>query len=230
MSVHRSFYFLLKLYLPVFLILVGIAVVSEVNDISTGDLTRDPTAIFRASPFIGLLSNLGILAWCASVAIVTFTASFLRTRTDRKAEEIFFWASAGLTLVLLVDDLFRLHDFIFPFILHIRQEAFYVLYIFFALAYLWFYWKMVIASRLAGFMMLAFVFWGLAVVLDALFETGQSWHFLVEDGLKFLGIFSWSVFLIRSSFHAVSGATGYLRAPQTVTREVGSVLSVELRR
>ena len=63
---------LIKSYLLVLMILVGIVLLRIIGNVETGTITRDPIHITGGHPFIGLLSNIGILFWCSSAAICFF--------------------------------------------------------------------------------------------------------------------------------------------------------------
>jgi len=205
-----------RLFLPAGFLLAGIALASHVSGVHPGDLTRDPTAVLQASPFTGLLSNLGVLLWCAAAAIASFTATVLRCRAASRDEIAFFASAAGITAVLLIDDLFRLHDYIFPFTLHIRGEVFYAVYFLASCAFLGRFRGYLMNSGNLDQLVLALVFLGLSSGLDAFFDSGRPWHFLLEDGLKFLGIVSWTSFVTGASLRAVSGER------QTIPEAVGS--------
>jgi hypothetical protein len=53
-------------YCPAAAVLLTAVVVSQRNGISLRTFTRDPTAFMDARPFVGALSNLGVLGWCAA--------------------------------------------------------------------------------------------------------------------------------------------------------------------
>ena len=60
---------LMGLYIPMLILVAMIVLVGLQLSIPMADLTRDPSATTGDSPFIGALSNFGVLFWCASVAI-----------------------------------------------------------------------------------------------------------------------------------------------------------------
>lgn len=70
-------------------------------------VTGDSRALTRAPIHYGLVSNLGALLWCAAAAGCLLTAMVLR----RSARPSRFFTMAGLlTLMLLVDDFWMLHE------------------------------------------------------------------------------------------------------------------------
>ena len=60
---------LLITFIPSISILVAMVVVRVLFKVSMAAMTRDVTAIANIHPFSGILSNLGILLWCAAASI-----------------------------------------------------------------------------------------------------------------------------------------------------------------
>lgn len=203
---------LAALYLPPATLLVLIALVSLQTGIHVSYFTRDPTAILQASPFVGVLSNIGVLLWCAAAAICFFCAALLRCPGVRQEVPVFFLASGLLTLLLLVDDLFRLHDFILPTYGHIGQEAFYAGYSVLAGLYLVRFRDLLLKTKCL-ILATALGALGLSVMVDVLPETLLPWHFLVEDGLKLLGIVGWAGYWVGTGFQAVRSRLTASRLP-----------------
>lgn len=189
-------------YLPPLALIAVVAWVSAQAQIPVSNFTRDPTAILRASPFVGLLSNLGVLLWCAATAVCLFCAAALRCQSVREEAPRFFLASGCLTLLLLVDDLFRLHDFILPTYGGLAQEVFYLLYGGLAAVYLVRFRVRLLKTNLP-LLLSALGLLASSVLLDVLPETLLPWHFLVEDGLKFLGIVGWAGYWAGAGLQAV---------------------------
>jgi hypothetical protein len=61
-----------------------------------------------------LISNLGVIGWCAAAAMCLFCAGVLRKRDDPSERRNFLAASGCLMGLLLFDDLFLLHEIFFP--------------------------------------------------------------------------------------------------------------------
>lgn len=168
------------------------------SGIPFAELTRDPLAVCGGRFYYGVLSNLGILLWCAAATICLLTAAALR-RTDRQSG--FFLYSGLLTLVLLLDDLFQLHEAVLPAILAVRQRYILLSYLLLAGAYLACYHRQIFV-RYHAFMAAALLFFSLSLTVDALeapaagIMTGSESALgsLLEDGSKLLGIISWLAF------------------------------------
>ena len=92
------------------------------------DLMRDPTAVADIAPYIGFVSNIGILLWCATAVICFFSWQLIRTNENKSQHLPFIFWSGVLTVILMLDDLFLLHEDIFPNELGISQKIVIVLY------------------------------------------------------------------------------------------------------
>lgn len=163
--------------------------------------TQDPMVVAKGRIYYGFLSNLGILFWCAAASICLFAWAVLK-RSPAPGLSGFFLVSGLLSALLMLDDLFQLHEGIFPVYLGIRQHYVLITYLVLTVGYLVVY-RRVILENYALFMFAALAFFGLSVAEDATelvvrVFSSSSWHYLVEDGFKFFGIISWFAFF--SSF------------------------------
>ncbi len=100
---------LLFIFFPAILILVAIAMISQIYHVPLNRLTSDPDAIAGINPLSGALSNLGIVLWCAATASCALAAMILRTRGTKKVY-LFFLYSSLLSAYLMFDDLFQFHE------------------------------------------------------------------------------------------------------------------------
>jgi hypothetical protein len=162
-------------------------------------LTRDVTAVADVPSYIGLLSNLGIVLWSASAALCFFSG--VMTKNSDRVNSIFFHCSGGLTMLLLLDDLFLIHENA-PSLIGIAEEILYGIYGMLILLYVVTfrhyilqtdYLLLIFAMGLFGFS-LAFDFLHIATLLpyDAL-------TYLLEDGAKFVGIAFWLAYFAHTS-------------------------------
>ena len=86
---------LLPAYLTALLGLCVLAWISSTTGVPVSNLTRDPLAVMGAPVYTGLLSNLGILLWCATAAITLFGAAVLGKRAKRRDWISFLWYSCA---------------------------------------------------------------------------------------------------------------------------------------
>jgi len=97
-----------------------IAVAALQNQIPLTSLFLDPSAISNLPWYVGVLSNLGILAWTvASVSAVG--GAWVAHQTGRHSAARFLGYGGAAAAVLLFDDLFRLHSSAFPKLLGVPK-------------------------------------------------------------------------------------------------------------
>jgi hypothetical protein len=178
---------LLALYLPILALLLLVAVASLSPRIALSSLTRDMAGIAQVHPLIGVVSNVGVLLWCATAVICLFSRSLLRQQ-GRYAEARFLSWAGLMTIVLLVDDLFMVHEYIAPVHFHVNEKVVLAVYACAAGAYLLSHRRLILAANyhLLAAAMLLFAASMLVDIAD-----GTGWWNLAEDGLKVLGIASW---------------------------------------
>ena len=104
-----------------------------------------------------------------------------------------------LSILLLVDDLFMIHDFMIPRYTPATEEYLYAVYFFLMIAWGYYFYEEIRQSeyRLLG---MALLFLGASVIGD-LIISGKGIGYLVEDALKFLGITTWFIYLARAGFY-----------------------------
>jgi hypothetical protein len=161
--------------------------------------TRDPTATAHVHPLTGCISVIGNLFWCAAAAISAF-AAWAMIRLRRRHDAYFAASAAALSFLLLMDDLFQFHESLAEEYLGVDEIFVYVLLVAAAGAHLWFFrkrifeghWRLLAASLclLGGSVLLD-------LGLDRYLWAAGDLVYLLEDGLKLLGIAAWC------SFHAV---------------------------
>lgn len=159
--------------------------------------TRDPAAIFKSHPFVGIISNIGILFWCATASICFFSF-FIIAKQKRKETAWFLLFSGLLTTVLLLDDLLMFHEYIFPEHLHIPQKAVYVGYLVLTVMFFIRCWKSILQTEYVV-LFLACSFFGLSTVCDV-FLPQQGMLIFFEEAFKLFGIVTWTIFFIRTCF------------------------------
>jgi len=157
--------------------------------------------VYNAHPFIGIVSNIGILLWCATCAILVFSYIVLK-KIAKKKTLLFLLFSGMLTGVLLIDDLFMLHDYIF-YSLGMNQLTMYTMYVFIFTIYFFHYRMYILQIQNRTFLILALVFLSGSVGLDIFVENVGIQYFF-EDGLKLLGITNWFLFFASYSLLQIS--------------------------
>lgn len=175
--------------------IVAIVIAKLWGGVGVETLTRDTSAVLSGSPFAGLLSQLGGMIW-SSAATLWLAMTVLTRRVD-PAVSRFALAMATLTTYLGLDDMFLLHEAVFPEMMGIPEKV-----VLASIAAASCACAFVFRHRLAGhrpaLFALAVGLLASSVLLDML--DGQkvipiySIAMLAEDGLKWLGICSWCAY------------------------------------
>ena len=175
-------------------------------------LTRDPAAVAGEGPHVGAVSSLGAVIWAAGAAVCLFV--FLLLRYLSRAPELgrFFLASAMLTLLLLFDDLYLLHEYVFPFGLGIPETLVMATYGALGLAYLVVYRETILRTDWV-LLAIAIGCFALSVGADVLPSQASSVA-LFEDIAKLFGIITWVGYFVATGLGAVSALVGVPGAPR----------------
>ena len=168
-----------------------------------------------------MLSNLGIVLWSFTVGATLFTALVLRY-SNRNDQMMWFLAATGLgTAALMADDLFLLHESVYPAYLGVPEEVTFLFYGagFLIIAYRF---RSAVSDTPVVLGLVAIGFLISSAIADATlecFECAQPYGYLVEDGLKFLGIVGWLAYLSVSCFAQLRPEVGAVSTPSESVRE-----------
>jgi hypothetical protein len=184
-------------YIIAILALIGAYFFSKKFNIPFEQMTADPMMTFDAHPFVGVISNIGILFWCITASVCLFSGFFLRNIGLNK-EGLFLISNGVITSLLLLDDFFMLHEYIF----HSYQTIIYLIYFIGLLWYCLRFVKMIVTTNFI-FLGFAFFLLGSSVFTDVLFEN-KGMQFLIEDSFKFLGITTWMLYFTTTSFNMIN--------------------------
>jgi hypothetical protein len=153
--------------------------------------------------YYGIGSNVGMLFWCSAAAICLFSGALLKRAGAYRIEFArFLWFSGVVTAILLLDDLFLLHDRVIPIYTRVDQEALYIGYVAMLGLYLFEFRNTLLKTELLP-LVLAFVLMATSVFVDEAVENGwlsisySPLSYLVEDGSKLLGISMWFLYFAR---------------------------------
>ncbi|WP_148041270.1 hypothetical protein [Rufibacter immobilis] len=178
--------------------LVGFGLLGVQPWVNVSTLTRDATAVAGGKFYHGLISNLGVLLWCATASVSLFSAWLLKARGEQKTAVFAFYAGL-LSLFILLDDLFMLHEEAFPNYIGIPESVATALYPCLILAFLFTFRKRLLAS---SFLVLvsSLGFLGLSMLVDVVAPNQTSeLEYLLEDGFKFMGIVGWFLYFVHTS-------------------------------
>lgn len=202
-----SLLLLLKIFLPTVVFLALVFTIGKINNITFGYFSRDAIQTLWHEPnaevefYIGFLSNIGIMFWCFTASILMISSKIIRDQGRPRNVYQFLFFSGLLTLFMLVDDLFLLHDVIIPYYLEISEKFFYLFYGSSVLAIMYLFRTEILKSDYI-LLLLAFAFMASSVITDVLLTLGLAISdiYLFEDGFKFMGIISWFVYFTRTAY------------------------------
>ena len=194
-QIRRTGPLLSSIYIVLTGFLFSIAMISSYYNIPIDSFTRDPISVLGGAAYVGFISNIGILFWAFTAAICLFSSIILKQYNNQAVSQFLLY-SGLLTLWLLLDDMFMLHDSILPYHLMIPEKLVYLSYITVVLVYLAKFKKEILAYEYV-ILSLAFCFFALSVLTDLLLQQ-QGLTSLLEDGFKLFGIMTWFVFFFRT--------------------------------
>ncbi|WP_026006156.1 hypothetical protein [Moritella dasanensis] len=194
-QMRRSVQLLSSTYIMLGGLLFSITMISGYYNIPISSFTRDPTVVLGGPSYVGFISNIGMLFWAFTAAICLFS-SVIHKQGNNKTTSQFLLYSGLLTLWLLLDDMFMLHDSLLPNHLMIPEKLVYLGYVVMVLVYLVKFRTEILSHEYAT-LFIAFSFFALSVLADLLLEQ-QGYEFLLEDGFKLFGIVTWFIFFFRT--------------------------------
>ena len=158
---------------------------------SLSSLVLDPAFLAGQPWYSGSISNLGILVWAMGVAFA-MAGAWVARRIGRVSAAKFLAVGAFATLVLLFDDAFRLHTGPLQSAVGSKSGAQALVIVPVAA------WLMVFAGDVLRtrwiLLLTALGSLGASVSLDVVLNPTGDTALLLEDGMKFLGILTWSFY------------------------------------
>jgi hypothetical protein len=192
--------FAIYTYTLAMLILILVIFIRFIYHIPMAELTRDPVQLLIGRPYTGMLSNLGIIIWSATAGICLFVVILTLPYAELKNDRQFFLLAFFLTLVLLLDDLFLLHDVILPEDLKISENYLYMVYGILSLIFIIHFWKYILQTPYI-LLVAAVMFFAFSIGIDTIVKFLNLEHgFILEDGSKFLGIISWGTYFTYAGY------------------------------
>lgn len=193
-----------KIFLPGILVIVIAAICHTIFQIPFNVYTRDPIQTLNGKPYVGIISSIGILLWCASASVLFFSAILAGKQNMPGQLRQFLLYSGAFTSFMLLDDMFLFHDVIFPEYLKISENYFYITYGLILVTFLILYRKILLNTDYI-LLLLAFGFFVVSAGIDAFTAhvVELPGQFFFEDSFKLLGVISWFAFFSRTSFMQV---------------------------
>lgn len=167
------------------------------------NLIADPAEVTGVSPFTGFVSQVGIFQWAAVAGICLFTATSKKINDfEAMRWNAFLSFSGWLSLFLLLDDAFQLHESYYHlflgdevprFLKNIFELAFFGLYALLLGIYVMRF-RVLYSKTNYQILLLSVIFLAMSTVVDV-FSADSSVLGLVEESFKLLGISAWLMYL-----------------------------------
>ncbi|MCP5027386.1 MAG: hypothetical protein GY929_13980 [Actinomycetia bacterium] len=169
------------------------------NQVPVSDLLNDPATVAGVMWYAGLISNLGAIGWTVAAAAAAGAAFVARVGGRPRSTITFLRGGALVGAMLLVDDLFQVHQRLVPREVGLSKPI--VLLIEVVLAGGWVIssypelkrtrWHLLVMAGGAFF---------ISLVVDQLISGPEAGaRILVEDGAKFLGVLAWALYFVRTA-------------------------------
>jgi hypothetical protein len=199
--------------------LLGVPLLAAVGTgVPVGVFLRDPVATLGGHPLTGLQSHVGVLIWWGAASICLFSVAVLRRPGERRLRA--FAASYGvLSAVLALDDLFLLHEDLAPRYLGIHELAVVAAYGVAAVALTVAFRDVILRSEYR-LLAAAVGFFAVSILTDQVIAKywQSGWRIVVEDGLKLVGVVSWTAYFVGVCLRAVSGEQRAIEPPASEER------------
>jgi hypothetical protein len=171
------------------------------HGIELDHFTQDPSTIMNAPFYLGFFSYIGILFWAGTATLCFFSRSLLGDSENNESARKFLLASGLLTLLMMSDDLFLLHEDVFPNYLGIQEGIVYIIYMNAIIYYIYAFRNQLLNSE---YLVLgtAFGLIGISQFVDMLPMPIPEDSFL-EDAIKLFGVMSWFIYYTRYCVNAV---------------------------
>jgi hypothetical protein len=199
---------MIAVWLPGVVVLGAAVVLALTTDVTLRTLMQDATTVLQAPFYVGSLSLAGVIGWSAAAGVSLFAAAV--TRPEAGSPRPLLLALGLLSVVLLADDAFLIHDEIVPLYLGMSGELIGVAYVLATAAILYLH-RAVIARTNYRLLVAALVLLGVSAAVDLASSALASMVptilvALGEDGTKLVGIWTWFAYLASVSRQVLSSS------------------------
>jgi hypothetical protein len=200
-KIHRLVLFIAILTAVIFL--VATFEYSIYKNIEPSNLTRDTATILQGPAYTGALSNLGIILWSATAAIMLFSSVHLYQNTVQRRSALMTFLFGILTAMLCFDDTYQFHEKAFSGIIYVPEELIYLFYLV-CIITIATVCRVAVVTTPYIIGLAAMTFFGISILIDELNLPSGRHDAFVEDSFKFVGIILWSVYHFKSAFGFIS--------------------------
>lgn len=188
--------------IPALVLLVVMLIITGRTGIPMIYFTRDFAATLQAPVYVGLISNLGVLVWASAAAISLFSAMLERRRGRHPDVGRLLFFGGILCAILALDDLFLMHEVVFPLYLGIPEIGVYAGYFILVSTFFAVFSKTILRTR---YTLLGIAMWFFAVSLAVDFGSdiagvNLAAEYSLEDWAKLFGIVFFCAYFASVSF------------------------------
>lgn len=148
---------------------------------------------------LGVASNVGVLLWCGAAAVAFFAATLVAAQGGRTEGVLLLLATALYSGLMCADDLFMLHEHVYPRLLGVREHVVFAAYAGLILVIL-FRFRRLLAELGRALLLSALVAFGLSIAGDLAPGIDGDLQRWAEDGPKLVGIALWTTWTIRTAW------------------------------
>lgn len=170
-----------------------ILVVSVKSGVEPSDLTRDLGGVLHLEPFIGCISYLGFFFWFGALTLSFLAFKLFKMDAGLSHKSPMYGLACWITLLLSLDDVYQLHEIIFPITLGIPENTFYIVYLFLTATFLIRFHRLLMGDYFA-LIAIAYALFAASIAFDMLVEGQIAFSTYIEDALKLSGIITWFLF------------------------------------
>jgi hypothetical protein len=168
--------------------------------LATGFVFRDTQTIGDLPWYAGALSNAGVVMWAVTAAVAIFGSRLAQDRETRG-----FLLSGGLLSSMLgFDDLYMVHERVFPVVLGLSERLLFSIYLVAVALYLYRFRREILDSDFA-LLLAALCGFGVSMVVDVLTEhkPWPMYRHVLEAGPKLVGLALWMTYHVRTTWQRV---------------------------
>jgi hypothetical protein len=172
-------------------------------------LLLDANQIAGVEWYVGIVTYLAVLSWCAG-SVSALWGAWLARLAGRADDAAYLLSGAVITAYVLADDLLQLHAVFIPQHTPLGKRGAEAVLVAVVVA-----WLVLFRRQIARTRWLVLIGAGLALVASLVIDATAGWgsprlQLLAEDGAKLLGALGWATYfvattadIVRSAFRAV---------------------------
>ena len=173
------------------------------KNVEPSNLTRDTATILNGPAYTGALSNLGIIFWSATAAIMLFASYHLYQNTVQRRAALMTFLFGILTAMLCFDDTYQFHEKAFSGVIYVPEELIYFFYLICIITIIT-VCRVVAVTTPYIIGIAAMAFFAISILIDELNLPSGKHDAFIEDSFKFVGIVLWTVYHFKSAFGFIS--------------------------